>query len=220
MKHIYIIISFVFIIIITGCGTNNNELIEKPEKILDDFEVQVNIEDKINNLELLPTTIDMYKNGFGSSNEYTDMDKILLGINSKLFYESSNEFYITNDEISNYVYQTLGNTSIKYDNIDIDLKKYSDNTYYVNKELPKSTVISYIDKITYKNNIYHALVYVGVIEDDGIYGDFNKENMISVLTYNNKFNETEKNKYMKFLYEFKTIDNNKYVFSNLKRIYD
>lgn len=217
MQYINKIFLIFIIIIATGCGNNNNKIAEEPEKILNNFKIQINLENKIKTLELLPKTIEMYKNGNGDLSDYTNSDKILLGINSR---NDQNNYYATTDEIGNYVYQMFGPTTLEFKNInDNFIYDEINNIYYINNDITSSSVISYIDKITYKDNTYYATVYVGVKEDDGVYGDFDKDNLIHVLDYNDS-DELERDKYMKFIYEFKTIAENTYVFSNLKRVYD
>lgn len=236
-----LIFVFVAIILLAGCDVTSKE--ESQTKEITDEVILGIIKNNVSSLDNIPKTIELYTNGSGQAKDYTNDDKLFYGldvaINSKADSELTteqlqkiNQNNLTNvtsvvsvEEAQGYVSDLFGPTTLKHANVSGCPSYIYDETekiYYVQFGCTKETIslpISYVERVTNKDNLYYATVYVGLIDGNNVYNDFNKTKVVQELGLNESFAITNDNKeeFSKYTYTFTKNSNGSYVFTSLNK---
>ena len=206
------------VLILCGCTKDISNNIETEKVVKDDLVIN-NLTNQIKVLETLDTTYNLYNNGHGSIKDYTNDDKILYGINMSIRNEKiNNNKYILLQDIKKYSKNNFGPTSYSFHTIDNFI--FDNNRYIVNYKNKDVSIISYIDKITTKYNYYYVTVYVGIKNNDEIYGDLEEMKLVQLLYDDIQYDIDEKDKesFTKFKYKFEKNFEGNYILVDFNKI--
>ncbi len=236
------IFAFIVVILLAGCEPNSST--GSQTKDVTDEVVLGTIRNNISSLDNIPKTTELYIKGAGQTSDYTNDDKLLHGLDVAINSRASSELTpeqlqkikeknLTNvssvvsvEEAQGYVSDLFGPTTLKHDNV-VGCPSYiydkTEKIYYVQTGCTKnatSSPISYVDRVTNKDNLYYATVYVGLIDENKVYNDFNKTKVVQELGLNDSFEITNDNKeeFSKYTYTFTKNSNGAYVFTSLKKV--
>ena len=236
------VLLFIVVSLLVGCSkkqTTSNKI-----KEVKDEEIITILQNKITILEGLTKTKEIYTKGDGKASDYIDEDKIRYGINYKISTAGvpalSNEeivslkqkgindvsSYIEIKEISNTINGTFSDSITKYIDSNGCPKYIYDEVkerYYIQSKCEtedSTSIISRIDKVTNKNNKYYVDVYAGLNDGTNIYSDFDKKNLIKILSSNDSYTITDEDKKMftKFKYTFEKTSDGMYIFKSITKV--
>lgn len=236
-----IVFVFIAIILLAGCemkGSNESQTKEITDEVILGI-----IRNNISSLDNIPKTIELYTNGSGQASDYTNDEKLLHGLDVAITSRASSELtaeqlqtikeknllnitsVVSVEEAQSYVSNLFGPTTLKHANIEGCPSYIYDETeklYYVQEGCTKevtSSPISFVDRVTNKDNIYYATVYVGLIDGNKVYSDFSKSKIVKELDLNELYEITDDNKeeFSKYTYTFTKNSNGSYVFTELKK---
>lgn len=236
-----IVFVFVAIILLAGCETKGSN--ESQTKEITDEVILGIIRNNISSLDNIPKTTELYTNGSGQASDYTNDERLLHGLNAAITSRASSELtaeqlqtikeknllnitsVVNVEEAQSYVSNLFGPTTLKYANVEGCPSYIYDETeklYYVQEGCTKevtSSPISFVDRVTNKDNIYYATVYVGLIDGNKVYSDFSKSKIVKELDLNELYEITDDNKeeFSKYTYTFTKNSNGSYVFTELKK---
>lgn len=234
---------FVFIILCltAGCGSKSSSEEQLPQ-VTDDAITNV-IKGHVIDLESVPATIDLYKKGKFTADDYKLTDKIQYGLNSSFGLETNIDLsaqeianlkarninnvtsYIEVSEVENAIDSTFGSIDIKHEGEVGTCPKYTydstDKRYYVNESctLDQKSIISYVSSINYEGNLYYATVYVGFIENNKVYNNVKKSKVIKELASEESYAIDEENKddFEKYTYTFTKNSDGNYIFTKVEK---
>lgn len=236
-----IVFVFVAIILLAGCEANSSK--ESQAKEITDEVILGIIRNNISSLDNIPKTTELYTNGSGQAKDYANDEKLLYGlevaINSRANTELTAEqlqkikeknlvnitSVVSVEEAQRYVSDLFGPTTLKHANL-VGCPSYvydeTEKIYFVQSGCTKEAIptpISYVDRVTNKDNVYYATVYVGLIDGNKVYNDFNKTKIVQELNLNESFEIKSDNKeeFSKYTYTFTKNSNGAYVFTSLKK---
>lgn len=234
-----ILFLMIILILVGGCGKKEKDI--KDAKLVTDINIKSTIANHVATIEDLPKTIDLYKKDEVKPQDYDNNDIIKLGIIANVSYR--NDIYLTDAEkkaltaknitgvesyvdvndINNSINDIWGPINIKHSETLKGCPTYifEQNRYYIKNDCQttQDRLISYIDKITVDGNKYYASVYVGLISNNVLYGDVNKDNKIVELDPEGSYpiDKTNKDKFSKYIYTFSKNSDGKYVFAGITK---
>lgn len=236
-----ILLVFVMIILLSGCNSKNDSK-EGTEEVTDNS-VTNYIKSQITALESLPKTITVYTKGEGTDSDYDNEDKIRYGLEARISNASvpmltADEIqqlaqrniigvssYIETSEVASYVSKNFESSTLDYITLsgcptftyDAESKKYYIQTECVIED--PTSIYSYVDKVTKKDNVYYATVYAGLSDGSMVYNDFEKTKVVANLTENQSYtiSDTDKTQFTKFTYKFEKNTNGDYIFKSITK---
>lgn len=235
---------FVFIIfavlILSGCSVSTSK--ETGAKIVNDDTIKSLLESHIISLQSLPKTLELYVKGSGETKDYTADDKLNLGLemrfnnagipsltqqqilNLQAKQITNVTGYIPSTDVEDNIKSIFGPVTIEHKNMTGCPTFIYDDTekiYYINSNCTveqTSTIISFVDKVTSEDNIYYVTVYAGLIDNNKVYADFNKSEVVKELLTDEQYaiSDETKEQFTKITYTFTKNSNGEYVFTSLK----
>ena len=236
-----IILVFVIAILLSGCTKNVAK--EKTKKEIKDDKAITTLKNQIVSLESLTKTIELYTTGSGKSSDYSNEDKLLYGLNTRI--SSSAVTLLTPIEIQELATKNILNVSSYVDSADVG--KYISEifpmssiefknvtgcpAYYYDKDASKfyiqnnctvqnnNSIYSYIDKVEQKDSVYYVTVYAGLSDGANLYNDFAKSKVVVDLLSNPDYTITDKdkNEYTIFTYQFEKNSNGNYILKGFNK---
>lgn len=235
-------ILFVFVVLLLVAGCGNTEVENEDTKVVDNESILNILKSHIVSLENAPTTLELYKKGSFKASDYSNDDILVLGLNTAFGLELETdltknqiaylakqgikdaEAYVTVNDVDSTINNIFGVVSMKYDdkigNCPIFTYDKENSRYYVSKKCDDNSdkLISYIDKVTNKDNDYYVDVYSGIISNKKVYGKMDKSDSIKELGEEETYiiDKTNKDKFTLVKYIFTKNSDGKYVFTSAK----
>ena len=236
-----IVFIFVAIILLAGCDTKNSNTSQAKE--ITDEVILGTIRNNISSLDNISKTSELYTKGLGQASDYTADEKLRYGLDSAITSRASSDLtaeqlqsikekqllnitsVVSVEEAQGYVSNLFGPTTLKHANVEgcpSYIYNETEKLYYVQEGCTKevtSSPISFVDRVTNKDNIYYVTAYVGLIDGTKVYSDFNKSKIVKELDLNELYEITDDNKeeFSKYTYTFTKNSNGSYVFTELKK---
>ncbi len=234
-----IVFLFAIFVIITGCSTSKNE--EETNMEVKDNQILSTITGSIVNLETLPKTIELYKQGHFDVNDYTKDDILLYGLNGSFGQESNVDLtaeeiaqlktrnitnvssYLSLEDVNREINATFGPVNVEYTSNLGQCPSYlydeSEKKYYINEGCINASekIVSYVDHVSYSSNLFYADVYAGLIADNKVYNDVNRTKVITTLKDEQSYviDDNNKNEFKHYTYTFTKNSDGNYVFTSV-----
>jgi hypothetical protein len=185
-------------------------------------------------MQSIDKTLEIYKNGSGTKEDYSDTDKLLFGLNyvfaSKVLNNAPKlpniDGIISGDDVSISI-SNLFDSEVIYDTIGTCpnyIYNKNANVFYIKYNCTTDSnisIITYIDKITLENDHYYANVYVGIIDNitNKVYGNIERTRYIETVSNGESYNinDDNKNNFESYTYTFLKKSNDKYIFDSIKK---
>lgn len=231
---------FVAILLVAGCDTNDDN--SNIAKTVSDDSVLNILKSHIVSLENSSTTLELYKKSSFKASDYSNDDILAIGLNTSLGLELDTDLtktekvelakkgikdvdvYITVNDVDSTINNIFGVVNMKYNDKVGSCPTYiydkENGRYYVNKVCDNNSdkLISYMDKVTNKDNVYYVDVYSGIISNKKVYGSLDKSNSIDELGEEETYTigKDNKEKFTLVKYTFTKNTDGKYVFTDAK----
>ena len=232
-----LLIVFLLVIAISGCGTENAKF---DDKVVEDQDVISLLNNHVININTIPKTVDLLNKGDFESSKFTNDDKLYMGLNGAVNAQLATNLnaqqiqalkarniiatsYIRISDVENTIKNVFGPDNINHiaEVTGCPSFKYveTDKAYYVNENCTntQNMIVMMVNSITYDTNEYYLNAYLGLVSGGKVYKDFDKKQELKTLSDGETFTIDANNKdyFETYTYVFTKNSDGNYIFKKV-----
>ena len=237
LKKIFIVL--VLVLIAAGCGIKKSD---DDFKDVEDSSVAVLLNNHMINLTAIPKTIDLLKKGEFKAEDYTNDDRLYMGLysalNSQLAVSYSQEqikalkakgyvatAYIKGETVESQINDLFGAVDVKFEKEITGCPSYKyyepDKFYLVNENCTNTQdkLAIMIESTKFDANIYKVKAYITLVSNNKVYKDLNKTTAVKTLQTGEIFTIDASNKddFATYTFTFTKNTDGKFEFTSAKK---